>query len=176
MKGKILNKRSLFSSLIVAATFLLACVTASAQNARKVEPELEKAPNFVGLRYFNLTGTWLVTITPDDGSPSFVGYYSFFGDGNASFSSAGPPIPALGNPGYGVWKPIARNQFAATIRMNSYDLAFQFAGTLKINARIQMTGPDSFTTTDSVTVYDPLGNEIVVLGGSAQGTRIKVEH
>lgn len=123
----------------------------------------------------DLTGTWMVTITPDDGSPSFVGYYSFFADGNASFSSAGPPIPALGNPGYGVWKKTGANKFAATIRMNSYNALFQFDGTLKINAKIRMTGRDSFVTQDKVKVYDPDGNEIVTLGGSAQGRRITVE-
>jgi len=124
---------------------------------------------------YDLTGTWELTITPADGSPSFNGYYSFNSDGNASFSSAGPPIPALGNPGYGVWQRTRRNRFASAIKMNSYDESFQFVGTLKIYADIMMTSRDTFVTQDTVTVYDPDGNIIVVLGGSAQGRRMVVE-
>ncbi len=126
-------------------------------------------------RAHDLTGAWSVKIFPSDGGPAFVGFYSFGADGNASFSSAGPPIPGLGNPGYGVWRRVIGNQFDSEIRMISYTQSFQFDGTLKIRARIQMTSPDTFVTTDAVTIYDVDGNEIVVLGGNAQGTRIVID-
>ena len=125
---------------------------------------------------YDLTGTWTLTITPDDGeTPPFKGYYTFNADGTASFSSAGPPIPALGNPGYGVWKRIAGNRFASTVMQNSYTTDFQFDGTLKINAKIRMTSRNTFITEDTVKIYDVDGNEIVTLGGSALGRRMFVE-
>jgi hypothetical protein len=160
--------------LFFALVTLTLTTAAKAQNVAGPYPPPAVQPK-EDLRGYDLTGTWMITITPDDGSPSFVGYYSFFADGNASFSSAGPPIPALGNPGYGVWTKVSRNKFAATIRMNSYAENFQFDGTLNISARIQMTSADSFVTQDTVKVLDPDGNEIVTLGGGAKGTRMKVE-
>src|SRR5688500_6742696 len=60
-----------------------------------------------------LTGTWLLTITPDEpGAPSFEGLYTFTSDGIALFSSVGPPIPGLGNPGHGIWEKTGANTFA----------------------------------------------------------------
>ena len=38
-----------------------------------------------------------------------------------------------------------------------------------------MSNADNFKTKDAVFVYDPDGNEIVQLAGSAQGKRMKVE-
>ena len=173
---------SIFSVLLIGAAFIKSGTEAAAQNgtADNLRPNerislTKDVDDAQPPQSFDLTGTWLITITPDDGSPSFTGYYSFFADGNASFSSAGPPIPGLGNPGYGVWEKVAKNRFAATIRMNSYTETFQFDGTLKISAKIRMTGPDTFVTQDTVKVYDPAGNEIVTLGGSARGERMKVE-
>jgi hypothetical protein len=123
-----------------------------------------------------LVGTWIVTIAPDDGTPPFVGYYSFNADGVASFSSAGPPNPALGNPGYGVWKQLGSGDFAATIHQNTYDPeTFQFSGTLKILTRIRLNGSNTFVTTDKVFVHDPQGNEVFSGGGGAQGKRVQVE-
>lgn len=122
-----------------------------------------------------LVGSWNVTIAPDDGSEPFVGFYTFHADGTASFASAGPPIPGLGNPGFGVWKQLGSGDFAATIQMISYTTDFQFDGTLKILTRIHFTGKNSFTTADAVKVYAPDGTEIVTLAGSAAGTRMAVE-
>lgn len=160
---------SVFFAVILTA---FAVFSANAQTEQTVNVDKNEQTDFFNI--FDLTGTWEITITPGDGEP-FIGYYSFNSDGNASFSSAGPPIPALGNPGYGVWKKVRRNHFAATIKMNSYSEDFQFAGTLKINARIQMTSRNTFVTQDTVTVFDPDGNIIVVLGGTAQGRRMIVE-
>ena len=158
---------------MITALFIGA-VNAQTKNSSK-DNLLVETNDSAPIGSFDLTGTWTVVITPDDGSPSFVGYYSFNSDGNASFSSAGLPIPGLGNSGYGVWEKTGRNRFAATIRMNSYTENFQFDGTVKINSKIQMTSRNTFITQDTVKVFDADGNEIVTLGGSAHGTRMVVE-
>lgn len=150
--------RSIFCTVLLTA-FAIVAVNAQAETFNR----------------YDLTGTWEITIIPNDGTPSFIGYHTFNSDGNASFSSAGPPIPALGNPGYGVWKKVRGNHFASTIKMNSYGEDFQFAGTLKINSKIQMTSRNTFVSENTVTIFDPDGNIIVVLGGESQGRRIMVE-
>lgn len=167
---------SLFSFLLLCAALIAssALVNAQAKRAETVAAD-EQANVIEPTKSFDLTGTWVVTITPDDGTPSFIGYYSFGADGNASFSSAGPPIPALGNPGYGVWKRVRNNRFAVTIRMNSYSETFQFDGTLKINGKFRMPTANTFVAQNTVIVYDAAGNEIVTLAGSAQGQRMVVE-
>lgn len=170
------SRQSTFVSTILAALLIATAVffTSTSTMAQGKNDEgsfLNQSNNYAS---YDLTGTWELTITPDDGSPSFKGFYTFFADGNASFASAGPPIPALGNPGFGVWEKVKKNKFASLIRMISYTPDFQFDGTLKILANIQMTGPNQFVTSDTVKVYDPAGNEIVTLGGSAQGRRIKL--
>ncbi|MEQ1605599.1 MAG: hypothetical protein ABL999_12095 [Pyrinomonadaceae bacterium] len=164
MLNKLAPKCSNFFSVLILAAILSIGVNAISAQPGSADDR----------KNYDLTGTWSLRITPDDGGPSFIGFYSFGGDGNASFSSAGPPIPGLGNPGYGVWKKNSRSTFVSLIKMISYTSDFQFDGSVKIKAEIRMTGPDSFVTSDAVTIYDPEGNEIVVLGGNAVGTRIKV--
>jgi hypothetical protein len=163
--------------LLALVISVLPAGQASAQNRSKSGPGIETAPATENIGGYDLTGTWETTITPDDGTPSFQGFYTFNADGTASFSSAGPPLPALGNPGYGVWKKTNRNNFAVTIKMNSYDESFQFAGRLKINLRIRMAGPNTFITNgDAVTVYDVDGKEIITLSGSEIAHRMIVEN
>lgn len=167
--------QGVLSILLLAVALGSFGVVANAQ-ARAKDEAASVEPAGIKTGLFDLTGTWELTITPDDGSPAFVGFYSFGADGNVSFSSAGPPIPGLGNPGYGVWKKIKHNRFAVTFKMISYTLGFQFDGTLKVLADIQMTSENTFVTSDTIIIYDPEGNEIVRLAGSAQGRRMTVEN
>lgn len=161
--------QSYAKALIAVAILLTTFGIANAQLSTNKIEEVSVRGNF------DLVGTWLLTIHPSDGSPSFVGYYTFFADGNASFSSAGPPLPALGNPGYGVWEKVERNKFNSNIRMNSYTETLQFDGTLRIKAKITMKDRNTFVTEDNVGIYDPDGNLIVTLGGSARGKRMTID-
>ncbi|HMS42782.1 MAG TPA: hypothetical protein PKE69_21305 [Pyrinomonadaceae bacterium] len=165
-----LNQLGKLATSVFFAIILSFCAIVSA-NAQMEDTDSTDKSDFYS---YDLTGSWEVTVTPDEGEP-FVGFYSFNSDGIASFASAGPPIPGLGNPGYGAWKRVGRNRFASTIKMNSYTSDFQFDGTVKINATIRMPSRDVFITQDEVTIYDPNGKVIVMLGGSAQGRRIKVD-
>jgi hypothetical protein len=51
-----------------------------------------------------IVGTWLTTVSidPPDAPPAFPQILTFNEGGTAMQSAAGPPIPALGNPGHGV--------------------------------------------------------------------------
>ncbi|HEV8579346.1 MAG TPA: hypothetical protein VGX68_09715 [Thermoanaerobaculia bacterium] len=152
------------SAMLCVCALLLALATA----AHAAPPEIKAG----GPR---LVGTWTVTIAPDGEEP-FIGYWSFNADGVASFSSAGPPNPALGNPGYGVWKQLGSGDFAATIHQNTYDPdTFQFTGTLKVLSRIHLTNNNNYVSSDTVFVYDAQGNQLFTGGGGAKGKRMQVE-
>ena len=124
----------------------------------------------------DLTGTWLLTITTDDpGTPPFEGLYTFTSDGIALFSSVGPPIPGLGNPGQGIWVRTGPNTFTVTWKQFTFDDIFTTNGSLVISSTITLTSADDFTSVDVGKLLDLQGNEILPLGGTEQGHRMKVE-
>src|SRR5438445_789719 len=95
------NTKKLAASLfLLVLTAVIATTISSAQvKVIEVDRSDSESTKISPLSNYDLVGSWNVVVTPDDGSPSFKGFYSFGIDGNASFSSAGPPVPALGNPG-----------------------------------------------------------------------------
>lgn len=124
----------------------------------------------------DLTGTWLLTITPDEpGAVPFDGLYTFTSDGIALFSSVGPPIPGLGNPGHGIWERTGSNTFAVTWKQFTYDDIFTCNGSLVIRSNIILGGVDTFTSQDTGQILDLQGNEIVNIGGSIQARRMTIE-
>ena len=120
------------SSLILAALF---ATVAGAQNGAKDYHTQAKK--------YDLTGTWLLTITPDDpGATPFPGLYTFTSDGIALFSSVGPPIPGLGNPGHGVWVRTGQNTFIVKWKQFTFDDILTTNGSLEITSMITLTGAD----------------------------------
>jgi hypothetical protein len=159
---------ALVAGLTAPATGLSQAPAASHAPAQKPAPDDVRAEA-------SIVGTWEATIAPSDESiPPFLGFYTFFADGNALFSSAGPPLPALGNPGHGIWKQVGPVTFELLIRQMTFDETLQSNGSLRIAARITMKNPDAFTTVDDVRIYDPEGNEVVALGGSALARRMVI--
>ncbi len=166
-------QRSALSAMALAASLALAAPLA-AQTAGGC-PVL---PGSLGADFQrpSLVGTWEARITPSDPEiPPFLGFYTFMADGNALFSSAGPPLPALGNPGHGVWRRVTANGFVITLRQNTFTPDLQTDGSLRINANVCLTSASTFVTQDEVNILDPDGNVIVTLGGSARATRMVAE-
>lgn len=162
-----MNAKRVLSFFMIAAVMVSLAVALISFDNSSVEAAKGK----------ELVGTWLLTITPsgEDAPPPFVGFYSFFEDGNVLFSSAGPPIPALGNPGHGVWAKLSKNTFGVTFMQNTYDETLQTNGTLKVSAIVTINGEDELTTVDTVKIFDTEGNEIVTLEGATRGVRMRVE-
>jgi hypothetical protein len=161
-----MNAKRFFSALVIAAVMV---TVAGAQHT-------SRSNGLAAKKKLELTGTWLLTITPDDPSaPPFPGLYTFTSDGVALFSSVGPPIPGLGNPGHGVWVRTGPNTFTATFTQFTFDDIFTTNGSLVGTSTITMTGEDTFTSVDVVKILDLGGNEIVTLGGTQQGRRMKVQ-
>lgn len=126
-----------------------------------------------------LVGTWITTITPDgsDAPPPFPGLLTFMADGTALFSAAGPPIPALGNPGHGAWKRTGDRTFVATFVQLTFADLFHQDGSLKLTLNIKLNEKlDELTTAqDQARIFDLEGNELVTLGGSQRGKKLQVE-
>jgi len=153
-----------------AFAFVIAAVLASVLAPARSASAQDKAP------LPDLVGTWITTVTPDDGSPSFPGLLTFNLGGTASQAAAGPPIPALGNPGFGVWKRLTRNTFEGTWVQLTYDETLQLNGSLKITSVITVNSTSQkLTAVDTVTIYDVDGTEIVTLHGSQVGRRLHVD-
>lgn len=160
-----MNAKRIFAALIVAG--ILATVAGAQYTAESYRASGKKR---------DITGTWLVTITPDEpGAPSFDGLYTFTSDGVALFSSVGPPVPGLGNPGQGVWVRTGPNSFIATFKQFTFDDIFTTNGSLVIRSTITLTSDDDYTSSDTGQIFDPNGNQIVSLSGREVGRRMKVE-
>jgi hypothetical protein len=162
----VIRARKLIGALILVG---IAATIAGAQYSESVSrPEAKK---------FDLTGTWLLTITPtgQDAGPSFPGLYTFTSDGITLFSSVGPPIPGLGNPGHGVWAKTGANTFAVTWKQFTFDDIFTTNGSLVDNSVLTSTGPDEFTASDMLKIFDLDGNVVLTLTGMVQAKRMKIE-
>jgi hypothetical protein len=161
-----MNAKRIFAALIVAG--IIATVAGAQYTADRFQPNAKKR---------ELTGTWLLTITPDgpDAGPPFDGLYTFTADGIALFSSVGPPIPGLGNPGHGIWERTGPNTFTATFKQFTFDDIFTTNGSLVITSKITLTSTDEFMSVDVGKILDLDGNEIVTIGGTEQGRRMKIE-
>lgn len=125
-----------------------------------------------------LVGTWVATVTPTgpDAPAPFPSLLTFMADGTALFSAAGPPIPALGNPGHGAWIRIGDRTFAATFVQLTFADVMHQDGSLKLSLTIQLNEKlDELTTQDQARIFDLEGNELVTLGGSQRGKKLQVE-
>ncbi|MBI3650881.1 MAG: hypothetical protein HY231_07505 [Acidobacteria bacterium] len=159
---------------------LLSVITnAQAQLKSTADPQLDlksTGEQLLNAKAKTITGTWLLTITPDEpGAPSFPGLYTFTSDGIALFSSVGPPIPGLGNPGHGVWEKTGANTFVVTWKQFTFDDIFTTNGALVVKSNITLTGADTFTSRDTGKILDLDGNLIVSISGSIQARRMKIE-
>jgi hypothetical protein len=124
-----------------------------------------------------LVGTWITTITPDGPDAPFPGLLTFMADGTALFSAAGPPIPALGNPGHGVWTRTGDRSFVATFVQLTFADLFHQDGSLKVTLNIKLNEKldELSTAQDQAKIFDLAGNELVTLGGSQRGKKLQVE-
>ena len=161
---------------MIARRFFAALIVAVMITTGAVAQETEgKKPQAVSKK--ELAGTWLLTIIPEGpgAPPPFPGLYTFMADGTAFFSSVGPPIPGLGNPGHGVWVRTGPTTFRATFKQFTFDDIFTTNGSLVVTSTITMTGADEYTSVEMGNVLDLAGNVVFPIGGTVRARRMKVE-
>ena len=124
-----------------------------------------------------LEGSWMLTVSAviPPGAPvppSRTSYASFARGGVAILSER---QAAFVNPAYGAWEHQGSNEFAFTVRTDTFTATGNFLGTVKIRNKITLTNPDEFVSVGQLEVRDPAGNLIFSGCATARGQRIKVE-
>lgn len=123
-----------------------------------------------------LEGSWIVTVTPlvPPGVPQPPAFraHATVARGGAFFGSDRTrPFSKQ----HGSWAHIRGNDFAWTVTEDLFDGMGNFAGTIKVRARLTVTGKDEFTGFSNGEARDAAGNLIFNRCATLRGERIKVE-
>jgi hypothetical protein len=123
-----------------------------------------------------LEGSWDVTVTPAvppgvPQPPSFMAHASFDRGGALFGSARNRPSSKQ----HGTWANVGGNEFAWTSTEDLFDATDNFAGTIKVRARVIVTGKDEFTVVSNGEQRDASGNLIFSRCGTVCGARIAVE-
>jgi hypothetical protein len=124
-----------------------------------------------------LEGSWemIVTPVPPPGAlplPSRHLYVTFARGGvYIGFDRSAP----FGSPQHGVWEHRGGNEFAWTFIGDNFDVLGNFVGTLKLRAKITMTGKDTFVGVANPQVRDAAGNIALDACSTFKAERIKAE-
>ncbi|MDQ3817528.1 MAG: hypothetical protein M3362_07545 [Acidobacteriota bacterium] len=171
--------------LPITALLILLVMTAVAQDARLKE---------TGARA-DIVGTWLVNLNINGGasptsSPTaqqpdsartqapFIAVETFHADGTFIETSLIDYIPPQGPPGQGVWERRGSREFALTIYgVTVGDLTNpQLQGTYKVRSKLTLShAGDEFSGPFTIEIFDPAGDLVTTLEGTAQGRRARVE-
>jgi hypothetical protein len=143
----------------------------------------------------DITGTWLVNLNVNGGAAAafsqtteslssaavqapFIALETFHSDGTFIETSLIDYIAPQGPPGQGVWEKTGSREFALTI----YGVIIgtvtnpQFEGTYKVRSRLTLNNTgEEFSGPFKIEIFDPAGNSITTLDGTAQGRRAKLE-
>jgi hypothetical protein len=179
-------------TLFLLTTLILA-ISANSLRAQSGEPPADanqdgaQQPSFnVGCDWLcqlrerqaqQLEGSWemIVTPVPPPGAPPLPTrhlYVSFARGGvYIGFDRSAP----FGSPQHGVWEHRGGNEFAWTFIGDNFDALGNFVGTLKIRARITMTGRDAFVGVANPQVRDAAGNLVLDACSTFKAERIKAE-
>ncbi len=124
-----------------------------------------------------LEGSWemIVTPVPPPGAPPLPSrhlYVSFARGGvYIGFDRSAP----LGSTQHGVWEHRGGNEFAWAFLGDNFDPLGNFVGTLKLKARITMTGKDTFVGVANPQVRNAAGNVLLDACSTFKAERIKAE-
>ena len=124
-----------------------------------------------------LEGSWemIVTPVPPPGAPPLPTrhlYVSFAQGGvYTGFDRSAP----FGSPQHGAWEHRGGNEFAWTFIGDNFDPLGNFVGTLKLRARITITGRDTFSGVANPQVRDAAGTLLLDACSTFKAERIKTE-
>jgi hypothetical protein len=122
-----------------------------------------------------LEGSWRVTITGGEGTPTLPDWYGAL----VTFTHEGGLVATITDgtisTGHGAWSKVGNHEFAITIELRQFDAGGNFTGTLKATATITVNNAATQFTSDEYQFefFDPNGNPTGFSGiGQATGTRI----
>jgi len=103
-----------------------------------------------------IEGTWIATVTPPFGAPSFLAHPSYIRGGVLIISPDRLPL-ALGTPigsGQGGWQAVGRRQYLSTHVELRYGLSGEVVGTAKVRSIVRLTSDDSFEGSGQLQLCD----------------------
>jgi hypothetical protein len=124
-----------------------------------------------------LEGSWemIVTPVPPPGAPPLPNrhLYVTFARGGVyiGFDRSAP----FGSTQHGAWEHRGGNEFAWTFIGDNFDALGNFVGTLKLRAKITMTGKDTFVGVSNPQLRDAAGNIVLDACSTFKAERIKAE-
>jgi hypothetical protein len=105
-----------------------------------------------------IEGTWIATVTPPFGAPSFLAHPSYI-RGGVFIASPDRLPPELGTPvgsGQGNWRAIGHRQFLSTYVELRYGASGEVVGTARVRSIVRLTSDDSFEGWGQLQLCDPM--------------------
>jgi len=139
--------------------------------------------NALNAKKSTIVGSWQVTVNIPGNPPpfdSFTAYWALTGDGIMLGAAQGDVTPApfpSSTSQFGAWAQTGKDQFTNTFRSTLYDLSTgENLGSFKLRQLMTLSDSgDEWNGPFVLNVYDPDGNVLAEVTGTAHATRIKVE-
>jgi hypothetical protein len=166
-----MKAKRLWAGLLISALVALQAATVTAQG----NPEVSKS--------HKITGSWMVTVSPQGAPTSFQGLITFTEGGAVLASAQGdvllnapPGVAAVATAGHGAWAKTGPHEYSFTFRQIFYDSDGNFQGGAKVRgiATINADG-DSWSGPLRGEWFDAAGDVTFDGAGTQLATRIKVE-
>jgi hypothetical protein len=132
-------------------------------------------PETMGESKGALEGSWRVTITGGEGTPTLPDWYGAL----VTFTHEGGLVATITDgaisTGHGAWTKVGNHEFAITIELRQFDAGGNFAGTLKATATITVNNAATQFTSEEYRFefFDQNGDPTGFSGiGAAAGTRM----
>ncbi len=155
---------------IVAIALGLAASTSLVWSADR--PPREAIPTIQGV--WQVTRMGVNCDDPNQTRPPFPALMTFHSDGTLAAYANPPGTGPLDTPEAGVWQrePGGQNYSYHDIAY-FYDENGAFSGSGQVTANVHLTSANSFTSSDTIAVYDADGNLLFTFCGHSEGTRFQ---
>jgi hypothetical protein len=144
------------TKLVTALSFALLLAAAGAHGAdSKADRDKDGDRNE---QAEEIEGTWIATVTPPFGAPSFLAHPSYIRGGVFIISPDRLP-PALGTPigsGQGGWRAAGHRQYLSTYVELRYGVLGEVVGTAKVRSIVRLTSDDSFEGSGQLQLCDAM--------------------
>jgi len=184
IKQKLMTARRIIFALIMAGMIAIPTATLRAQTSD--EQTTDQIASFGGILEIldqigqaqaqRLEGSWVITVTPAvppgvPQPPSFRAYGTFARGG----AMIGTDTRRLFNIQHGAWKHLGGREFAFTFIEELVDVMGNFAGTVKVRVKLDVTDKDEFVGVSNAEERNAAGVVTAIRCGTVRGARITVE-
>jgi hypothetical protein len=152
---------ALVITIALAATVALIGVQSVTAEGGAVAPEIE--------------GTWLATITIQDGPPSFPSLVTYARGGALTVTDSSI-APALGNAYQGTWTKTGPHEFAFTFLGFQFDANGVFANYIRARETIQLQRDGkAYNGVSTIEILDTAQNVLATMSSTSHATRVNAQ-